>query len=95
MPVIDRPKLGGVSRLSTIAHPWETIVAGAFAGRYPALVDRLVFFAPIGRRPLAPSPRACRPGGSFRKGSGERFAADVSPQSPPVLSTRHFAQWGV
>jgi len=37
-------------RVSIIAHSWGTIPAGLFAGRHPALVDRLVLFGPIGQR---------------------------------------------
>ena len=84
----------GVSRLSIIAHSWGTIVAGDFAGRCPARVDRLVFFGPIGRRP--PGAKAVRLPAwrviSIRD-QWERFTADVPPHSPPVLSKRHFAQW--
>jgi pimeloyl-ACP methyl ester carboxylesterase len=42
-----------VQRASIIAHSWGTMAAGLFAGRYPELVDRLVFFAPIVGRPRA------------------------------------------
>jgi pimeloyl-ACP methyl ester carboxylesterase len=84
----------GVSRLSIIAHSWGSIVAGDFAGRCPALVDRLVFFGPIARRPPGAKPVRLP---AWRlisiKDQWERFTADVPPQEPPVLLKRHFAEW--
>ena len=84
----------GVSRLSIIAHSWGTIVAGDFAGRCPALVDRLVFFGPIARR--APRSKPARlPAWRLIsvQDQWERFTADVPPHEPPVLLKRHFAEW--
>jgi pimeloyl-ACP methyl ester carboxylesterase len=85
----------GGPRLSLIAHSWGSIVAGAFAGRCPELVDRLVFFGPIARR---------EPKGDHQRLPGwrlislqdqwERFVADVPAGEPPVLSRRHFDEWG-
>ena len=60
-----------VPRVSIIAHSWGTIVAGAFAGRCPELVGRLVFFGPI----------ACPAGGSFRCRSNGNGS---SPTSRPT-----------
>ena len=34
-----------------ISHSWGSMPACRFAGRHPALVDRLVLFGPIARRP--------------------------------------------
>ncbi len=39
-----------IEKLSLIAHSWGSMPAGLFAGRHPALIDRLVLFAPISRR---------------------------------------------
>jgi pimeloyl-ACP methyl ester carboxylesterase len=39
------------SRLSLIAHSWGSMPACRFAGDHPVLVDRIVLFAPIARRP--------------------------------------------
>src|SRR6185437_8609367 len=39
-----------LQRISLVAHSWGTIVAGRFAARCPALVDRLVLFGPIAQR---------------------------------------------
>jgi pimeloyl-ACP methyl ester carboxylesterase len=41
----------GVASLSLIAHSWGSMPAARLAGRHPRLVDRLVLFAPIARRP--------------------------------------------
>jgi pimeloyl-ACP methyl ester carboxylesterase len=82
----------GVSCLSIIAHSWGTIVAGDFAGRCPALVDRMVFFGPIARRPPDATPVRLP---AWRlisiRDQWQRFTADVPPHEPPVLSKRHFA----
>jgi pimeloyl-ACP methyl ester carboxylesterase len=40
----------GHNALSIISHSWGSMPAGRFAGDHPALVDRLVLFAPIARR---------------------------------------------
>ncbi|MBV8507014.1 MAG: alpha/beta hydrolase, partial [Alphaproteobacteria bacterium] len=85
----------GVARLSIIAHSWGTIVTGRFASRCPELLDRLVFFGPIARRePIAERIRL----DSWRLISLEdqwnRFTETVPPGEPPVLSRRHFDEWG-
>jgi pimeloyl-ACP methyl ester carboxylesterase len=82
-------------RMSLLAHSWGTIVAGEFAGRCPELVDRLVFFGPIARR--APQgERQSLPGWRLisLKDQWDRFTADVPAGQPPVLSRRHFDEWG-
>lgn len=53
-----------LSSLSLITHSWGSMAAGRFAGDHPALVDRLVLFAPIARRDpvrysLRPNGPAC------------------------------------
>lgn len=86
----------GQDSLSMIAHSWGSMVAGRFAGEYPAWVDRLVFFAPICRRQALQ--HSARPDGpAWRAISVEdqwkRFVEDVPPNEPPVLSRRHFNEW--
>ncbi len=84
-----------VARVSIIAHSWGTIAAGRFAGRCPDLINRLVFFGPIARRggagdaPASPAWRSV----TLRE-QWDRFTAEVPPGEPPVLSRRHFAEWG-
>jgi pimeloyl-ACP methyl ester carboxylesterase len=87
----------GVARLSLITHSWGSMPAGRFAGRNPELVDRLVLFGPITRRPprrdekppLAPAWRVVTLADQWA-----RFIEDVPPQASPVLSRAHFADWG-
>jgi pimeloyl-ACP methyl ester carboxylesterase len=86
----------GVASLSLIAHSWGSMVAGRFASERPALVDRLVLFAPIARRD--PSRHSPRPDGpAWRVVSVEdqwaRFVEDVPPDEPAVLSPVHFKEW--
>lgn len=84
-----------VPRLSLIAHSWGSIVAGRFAGRCPDLVDRLVFFGPIARRPRHGDPVRLP---AWRlislQDQWDRFVADVPPGAAPVLARRHFDAWG-
>ena len=40
-----------LSSLSIISHSWGSMPAGLFAGRYPTMVDRMVLFGAIARRP--------------------------------------------
>src|SRR6516164_6668903 len=46
--ILDHQSL---ERLSLISHSWGSMPAGIFAGIHSALVDRIVMFGPIGRRP--------------------------------------------
>jgi pimeloyl-ACP methyl ester carboxylesterase len=84
-----------IERLSVIAHSWGTIVTGRWAGRRPERVDRLVFFGPIARRSRAAEPQRL-PGWRLisLRDQWERFTADVPSGEAPVLSRRHFAEWG-
>jgi pimeloyl-ACP methyl ester carboxylesterase len=86
---------GSPAPLSLVAHSWGTIVAGALAGRCPELVDRLVFFGPIARRASA-GERVRLPAWRLISlaDQWERFTADVPPGEAPVLSERHFRDWG-
>jgi pimeloyl-ACP methyl ester carboxylesterase len=84
-----------VGRVSLVAHSWGTIVAGGLAGRRPELVDRLVFFGPIARRTPQGEPQRLP---AWRLISlddqWQRFVADVPAGEAPVLSRRHFDEWG-
>jgi pimeloyl-ACP methyl ester carboxylesterase len=87
----------GLISLSLIAHSWGSMPVGRFAGDHPALIDRLVFFAPIARRD--PPRYSTRPTGpAWRVVSVEdqwaRFVEDVPPDESPVLSRVHFDDWG-
>jgi pimeloyl-ACP methyl ester carboxylesterase len=82
--------------LSLISHSWGSMPAGLFAGAHPALVDRLVLFAPIARR----GPRRYETPPAFpawrivtAEHQWKRFIEDVPPHEPPVLSRAHFDQW--
>jgi pimeloyl-ACP methyl ester carboxylesterase len=83
-----------VARISIIAHSWGTIVAGRFAGRSPALVDRLVFFGPVSWREKKAEPQAFP---AWRlvsvQDQWDRFTAEVPLGEPAVLSKRHFDEW--
>jgi pimeloyl-ACP methyl ester carboxylesterase len=84
-----------VKSVSIIAHSWGSIVAGRFAARHPALVDRLVFFGPIAWRPRTsntarlPAWRLISLADQWR-----RFTESVPHDAQPVLSRRHFDEWG-
>jgi pimeloyl-ACP methyl ester carboxylesterase len=87
----------GVHRLSIIAHSWGSMAAGRFAGEHPALVNRLVLFGPISRRPprryekppAAPAWRVIT-----LEDQWARFVEDVPVGEPPVLARAHFEDWG-
>ncbi|UGY19885.1 alpha/beta hydrolase [Bradyrhizobium septentrionale] len=86
----------GIERLSLISHSWGAMPAAKFAGAHPALVDRLVMFGPIGRRP----PRRYEVPPAFPawrivtvEDQWNRFIEDVPPHEPPVLARAHFEQW--
>jgi pimeloyl-ACP methyl ester carboxylesterase len=82
-------------RLSLVAHSWGSMVAGHLAGRRPDLVDRMVWFGPIARRDPLTDPQSLP---AWRlislQDQWNRFTADVPPGELPVLSRRHFAEWG-
>ena len=86
-----------VPQLSLITHSWASMPAGAFAGRCRSLVDRLVLFGPISRRPprryekppTAPAWRIVTLADQWA-----RFVEDVPRDEPPVLSRAHFDDWG-
>jgi pimeloyl-ACP methyl ester carboxylesterase len=85
-----------LERLSLVSHSWGSMPAGLYAGAHPARIDRLVLFAPIGRR----QPRRYETPPAFpawRIVSSEdqwnRFVEDVPAHEPPVLSRIHFEEW--
>jgi pimeloyl-ACP methyl ester carboxylesterase len=92
--ILDRE---GAAALSIISHSWGSMPVGRFAGRHPTWIDRLVWFAPITRRPprryeRAPSTPTWRI--VTLEDQWARFVEDVPPHEPPVLSRAHFAEWG-
>ena len=85
-----------IEKISLISHSWGSMPAGLFAGAHPALVDRLVLFAPIARRaPLEKMPASFP---AWRivtlQDQWNRFVEDVPAHEPPVLSRAHFEEWG-
>jgi pimeloyl-ACP methyl ester carboxylesterase len=84
-----------VQHLSLVAHSWGSIVAGALAGRCPKLIDRMVFFGPVSRRePHAERQRLAGWRLISLRDQWDRFVADVPAGAAPVLSRRHFEEWG-
>lgn len=86
-----------VQSLSIISHSWGALPTCRVAGEHPTQIDRLVLFAPIARR----RPRRYEqppPAPAWRNVTLEeqwaRFVEDVPSHEPPVLSRRHFAEWG-
>jgi pimeloyl-ACP methyl ester carboxylesterase len=86
----------GIEKLSLISHSWGSMPTGLFAGAHSALVDRLVLFAPIGRR----EPRRYEPPPAFPawrvvtiEDQWDRFVEDVPAHEPPVLSRTDFDEW--
>lgn len=86
----------GVSNLSIVGHSWASMPTCRFAGQYPVMVDRIVLFAPIARRPPRryEKPPAA-PAWRFVTVEDQwaRFVEDVPPDEPPVLSRDHFDEW--
>jgi pimeloyl-ACP methyl ester carboxylesterase len=83
-------------KISLIAHSGGTIATAVFAGRYPELVERLVFFAPIAPREPKSTERQRFPAWRLisLKDQWDRFIEDVPKGEPPVLSEQHFRDWG-
>jgi pimeloyl-ACP methyl ester carboxylesterase len=85
-----------IEKLSLISHSWGSMPAGLFASAHPALVDRLVLFAPIGRRePRRYETPAALPAWRIVTAEDQwnRFVEDVPAHEPPVLSRVHFDEW--
>jgi pimeloyl-ACP methyl ester carboxylesterase len=84
-----------VTRISIIAHSWGTIATGRFAGRFPDLVERLVFFGPITWRQKNAEPQVFPAWRLVSLGDQwDRFTAEVPSGEPAVLSRHHFEKWG-
>jgi pimeloyl-ACP methyl ester carboxylesterase len=86
-----------IGSISLIAHSWGSMPASLFAGEHPALVERLVLFAPIARR----DPRRYEQPATFPawrivtlEDQWDRFVEDVPAHETPVLSRLHFDEWG-
>lgn len=84
-----------LGQFAVIAHSWGSIVSGLLAGRCPELIDRLVFFGAIARRPRTADPVRL-PGWRLisLKDQWDRFTETVPPGAAPVLLRRHFDEWG-
>lgn len=86
----------GIAKLSLISHSWGSMPACIFAGAFPALIDRLVLFAPIARRE-PPHDQALPALPAWRivtaQDQWNRFVEDVPANEPPVLSRIHFEDW--
>jgi pimeloyl-ACP methyl ester carboxylesterase len=85
-----------IEKISLISHSWGSMPAGLFAGAHPALVDRLVLFAPIAQR--APPHEELPAFPAWRivtlQDQWNRFVEDVPANEPQVLSRAHFEEWG-
>ena len=82
--------------LSLIAHSWGSMPTGIVAAEHPALVGRIVLFAPTTRRgPRRYEKPASLP--AWRLVSIEaqwnRFVEDVPPPETPILSRQEFDAW--
>ena len=81
-------------QVSLVAHSWGTLVAGRFAARCPSLVDRMVLFGAIARREGSAVPDYPAWRLVSLEDQWQRFTAEVPVGGSPVLSQRHFAEWG-
>ena len=81
--------------LSLISHSWGSMPTGCFVARQDGLVDRWVLFGPVARRVSAePVPALPAWDEVTLEAQWNRFVADVPAGEPPVLSRRHFEEWG-
>jgi pimeloyl-ACP methyl ester carboxylesterase len=86
----------GHQRVSLVTHSWGSMPAGLFAAKHPALVDRIVMFAPLARREGPRyTPRPTLPAWKLvtKEQQGARFVEDVPPGEPPVLARDDFTAW--
>ena len=86
-----------VPNFSIISHSWGSMPSCLVAAKHPTLIERLVLFAPVARRP----PRRYEKPASAPawrlvtlEDQWTRFTEDQPPHEPPVLSRAHFAEWG-
>jgi pimeloyl-ACP methyl ester carboxylesterase len=85
-----------IEKISLIAHSWGSMPACLFADAHPALVDRLVLFAPIAQRALPRDKMPAFPAWRIVTPQDQcaRFVEDVPAHEPQVLSRVHFEEWG-
>lgn len=82
--------------LSIISHSWGSMPSGYFAGQHPAMVNRIVLFGAIARRPprrYESPPTALAWRIVTVEDQWARFVEDVPPHEQPVLSRAHFDEW--
>ena len=86
-----------IEKLSLISHSWGSMPSGIFASAHPALVDRLVLFAPIARR----EPRRYETAPTFPswrivtiEDQWNRFVARMCPRMSRLCRRVHFDEWG-
>jgi pimeloyl-ACP methyl ester carboxylesterase len=85
----------GLPSLSLISHSWGSMPAGCFAARQDGLLDRWVLFGPVARRLSAETAEAPPAWDEVTlDAQWTRFVKDVPSGEPPVLSQRHFDEWG-
>ena len=84
-----------IHKISIIAHSWGTMATGLLAERCPALIERLVFFAPIAWRQRQAEPQLYP---AWRLVSLQeqwaRFTQDVPFGEPAVFNRQDFDEWG-
>lgn len=88
-------KQHAIAALSIISHSWASMPVCQFASQHPTMVERIVLFAPIARRPprryekppTAPAWRVVTVEDQWA-----RFVEDVPTHEPPVLSRAHFEE---
>jgi pimeloyl-ACP methyl ester carboxylesterase len=85
-----------IERISLISHSWGSMPTCLLADAQPALVDRLVLFAPISQRALPREKMPAFPAWRIvtLQDQWNRFVEDVPVHEPQVLSPIHFDEWG-
>jgi pimeloyl-ACP methyl ester carboxylesterase len=85
-----------LEKISLLSHSWGSMPACRYAGANPALVDRLVLFAPIAQRALPSDEIPAFPAWRIvtLQDQWNRFVEDVPAHQPQVLSRVHFGEWG-
>jgi pimeloyl-ACP methyl ester carboxylesterase len=85
-----------IGKISLLSHSWGSMPACLFAGAHPALIDRLVLFAPIAQRMLPREKMPAFPAWRIvtLQDQWNRFIEDVPAHEPQVLSPVHFEEWG-
>jgi pimeloyl-ACP methyl ester carboxylesterase len=83
-----------IERISIVAHSWGTIVTGSLAARCPKLIARLVLFGAIARRDGSAVPQFPAWRLVSLRDQWQLFTGEVPAGELPLLSRRHFDQWG-